>query len=252
MSTQKLKRRFSSDKLLNQLGLNVQTSKILKVLVAKRAFKIVNSEMSVVVPGKTQSKGRIPTHFKNKEEKQAYKKYISMGHVKRKQLRDTVKPKPITVTKESNVLCIDLDVLDDPEDRLIIYDYFNSQACEPNNYQVNNQHMYAFIQLVGELIKDKTKPLVLKSLNFLVWLRMAIAELNQKEIVIETTDLETVDEARIDLAVALEVKKALSDPKHPLYSKVMNIIDREPVTEETVNQLSTKFKVKNQGKDEIL
>jgi hypothetical protein len=252
MSTQRNKRRFDSNKLLDSLNLNVQTSKILKSLINKGSFKISKTEVSLDVPAAKRKRAVLPTHFKSKEEKKQFKKYISTSHIKRKGMKNEKEIPSHTVTKQINVLKINLDTLDDPEDRLIIYDYFVSQSEEPTMYHVQNQHLYAFIHLVSELIKDKTKPLFLKSLNFLYWLRMATQEMNHQSVEVETVNIEEVDEARIDLAIAMEVKKALNDPQHPLFNKVMNIIDRQQITEDTVNELASKFKVKQKGTDEIL
>lgn len=255
----KIFKRFfkSADNIGNILGLDKPTTSSFISLYKLGGLTEEEITTQVTVPEKKHSRVLLKKVSLSPKEKTNYLKYMSQSG---KRFRNKTKDKSIekhVIKKSVPTIVVNLDKIEDAKQRLVLYDYFNTLGSEIDPAHMTNPHVFKFIKITGDGIsKASTKVLtdnkLVKVMKILPWYITIVEDKDSVATEVEELD----DDDRLNLIIQNEVKKAIVSTTHPLHNKVKRLLETMNIdlTEETVDDLSEKFNVKDKrsGTDEVL
>jgi hypothetical protein len=247
-----LEKYLQPSKLLGRLNLAPNVFAVLQTAIKSKGFSRGEVETQITVPEvKTQRRRMVSVRLR-REDKSAFLKYISTSH-KRRIPPERVIPKK-TVSATIKALIVDLDVLQDAEQQVTLYDLFLEKSDPVTEVEVRNSHLYRFVKIIGADIKKSSVRVFTDSrLSGYFILSEALAKV--PKVVDTSIDLEEIDDDRLQLAINAQIQKAVSDVNHPLHAKINKLLDSMDVTDDTAAKLlakNSKVVGKQQGPDEVL
>lgn len=242
------------DKLYSKLDLDDTTLSGLKILLNEKGVIMSETEVQLTVP--ERSSKRSITHVRvKKEDRKAYKKYLSTSGKRALGDKQLSKKEKFVIKKEVPIMLVDLNIIKDADKQLAMYDYWLANTETLDQVDLVQPQTRTFVKITGDSVKKSTlRVLTNRTLKQLFNFTNIIN--SRKQVVLETVDEEDIDDDRLQLAVNVEVKKAILDDKHPLHRKVLSMLEKSDISEAELQSLNTQgniiIKNKETGKDEVL